>query len=59
MKYDKKARFIAYVNGDVSCRACPTTCVECLGSDCECYEHQEDAPTDAEMTAWLTELGKL
>lgn len=56
---DRKTRFIAYLNGDVACRACPDNCVSCLGEDCECYEHGPDAPTDKEMTLWLAELRRL
>lgn len=55
----KKARFLAFVRGEVECRACPAGCVSCLGRDCECYEHQEDGPTDEQMMTWLAELGKL
>lgn len=55
----RKAQFIAYMNGERDCRACPDSCSECNGEDCECYAHGADAPTDAEMQTWLAELGKL
>jgi hypothetical protein len=53
-----KSRFQAFCRGEVDCRACPESCRECLGADCECYEHQDDAPTDDQMIEWLREMGR-
>lgn len=41
-----------------TCLACPPGCVDCPGNrqDCECYEHQEDGPTDTELRDMLAQV---